>query len=36
MASLASTYSNQGRWDEAKDLDVQVLEVRKRCLARIM
>jgi hypothetical protein len=29
MANLASTYSNQGRWDEAEQLQVQVMESRK-------
>ncbi|KAK5947991.1 hypothetical protein OHC33_010975 [Knufia fluminis] len=29
MADLASTYSNQGRWEEAEQLEVQVLEARK-------
>ncbi|KAH8598603.1 hypothetical protein B0O99DRAFT_505943 [Bisporella sp. PMI_857] len=32
MANLASTYRNQGRWNEAEDLDVQVIETRKRVL----
>lgn len=30
MANLASTYRNQGRWDEAEELGVQVMETRKR------
>jgi Tetratricopeptide repeat len=30
MANLASTYSDQGRWKEAEDLEVQVIETRKR------
>ncbi len=29
MANLASTFWNQGRWEEAERLDVQVLETRK-------
>jgi hypothetical protein len=29
MANLASTYRNQGRWDAAEELDVQVMETRK-------
>jgi hypothetical protein len=29
MADLASTYSNQGRWDDAEKLEVQVVETRK-------
>jgi hypothetical protein len=32
MANLASTYSNQGWWKEAEELDVQVMETRKRVL----
>jgi Tetratricopeptide repeat len=31
-ANLASTYSNQGRLEEAEGLEVQVLETRKRVL----
>ncbi|KAF4921131.1 Kinesin light chain 3 [Colletotrichum fructicola] len=30
MANLASTYSNQGRWKEAEELEVRVMETRKR------
>ncbi|KAF2689812.1 hypothetical protein K458DRAFT_458742 [Lentithecium fluviatile CBS 122367] len=30
MANLASTYRNQGRWKEAKELEVEVIETRKR------
>ncbi|KAH8758834.1 hypothetical protein BGZ57DRAFT_907136 [Hyaloscypha finlandica] len=30
MANLAATYRDQGRWKEAEDLDVQVIETRKR------
>jgi len=33
MANLASTYRNQGRWNEAKKLEVQVIETRKRVLS---
>ncbi|KAJ5731809.1 uncharacterized protein N7483_006317 [Penicillium malachiteum] len=29
MANLASTYWNQGQWEEAKKLEVQVMETRK-------
>ena len=29
MANLASTLWNQGRWEEAEKLDVQVMETRK-------
>ena len=32
MANLASTYMNQGRWKEAEELGVQVMETRKRML----
>jgi hypothetical protein len=32
MANLASTYRNQGRWKEAEELFVQVMETRKRVL----
>lgn len=32
MGNLASTYSNQGRWKEAEELEVQVTETRKRVL----
>jgi hypothetical protein len=30
--NLASTFWNQGRWKEAEELDVQVMETRKRVL----
>ncbi|KAK0459053.1 hypothetical protein IW261DRAFT_1540773 [Armillaria novae-zelandiae] len=30
MANLASTYQNQGRWKEAEELQLQVLELRKK------
>jgi hypothetical protein len=29
IANLALTYGKQGRWDEAKELDVQVIRTRK-------
>ncbi|KAJ5560231.1 kinesin light chain [Penicillium frequentans] len=29
MANLASTYRNQGRWEEAEQLEVQVIKIRK-------
>ena len=29
MANLASTYPNQGRWNEAEQLEVQVIEMKK-------
>jgi hypothetical protein len=32
MANLASTFWNQGRWEESEKLEVQVLETRKRRL----
>ncbi|KAF6786572.1 kinesin light chain protein, partial [Colletotrichum musicola] len=32
MANLASTYRNQGRWKEAEELNVRVIETRKRVL----
>ncbi|KAH8725332.1 hypothetical protein GQ44DRAFT_572486, partial [Phaeosphaeriaceae sp. PMI808] len=32
MANLASTYRNQGRWDAAEELEVQVIETRKKKL----
>lgn len=30
MANLALTYQHQGRWKEAKELEMAVLEIRKR------
>ena len=30
MANLALTYGNQGRWKEAEELEVEVMEMRKR------
>jgi Tetratricopeptide repeat len=32
MANLASTYMNQGRWEAAEELEVQVMETRKKKL----
>ncbi len=32
MTNLTSTYRNQGRWKEAEELDVQVMETSKRVL----
>ena len=32
MANLASTYWNQGRWEEAEELSMQVIETRKKVL----
>ncbi|KAJ5471525.1 hypothetical protein N7530_008882 [Penicillium desertorum] len=32
MANLASTFWNQGQWEESEKLEVQVLETRKRRL----
>jgi hypothetical protein len=32
MANLASTYINQGRWKEAEELEVQVMETSSRVL----
>jgi hypothetical protein len=29
IANLASTYRNQGRWDDAKELKVQVIKTSK-------
>ena len=31
MANLASTYRNQGRWKEAEELEVQVMETSRGC-----
>jgi hypothetical protein len=30
MVNLASTYMNQGRWRETKELEAQVMEMRRR------
>src|SRR5438105_4133496 len=32
MANLASTFWNQGRWEAAEELEVQVMETRKKKL----
>ena len=32
LSNLASTYQNQGQWREAEDLQVLVMETRKRAL----
>jgi hypothetical protein len=32
MENLASTYWNQGRWNEAEQLEVQVMDMRKKLL----
>jgi Tetratricopeptide repeat len=32
MANLASTYRNQGRWKEAEELEIQVIEISKTVL----
>jgi hypothetical protein len=32
MGNLASTYRNQRRWNEAEQLDVQVMDMRKKLL----
>ena len=32
MGNLAVTYSNLGKWNEAEQLDVQVLDMRKKLL----
>ena len=34
MGSLASTFWNQGRWKEAKELFVQAMETEKRVLGQ--
>jgi hypothetical protein len=34
MGNLASTFWNQGRWKEAEELEVQVMETRKRVLGQ--
>jgi hypothetical protein len=34
MANLASTYRNQGRWKEAEELEVQVMETSSRGAGR--
>ena len=32
MANLASIYSNQGKWNEAEQLEIHVLDMRKKLL----
>ena len=32
MGNLAATYWNQGRWNEAEQLEVQVMNIRKKLL----
>ena len=32
MANLASTYQSQGRWNEAEQLEVQVMDIAKKLL----
>jgi hypothetical protein len=32
MGNLASTYWNQGRWNEAEQLQIQVMDMRKKLL----
>jgi hypothetical protein len=32
MANLAATFLKQGRWDAAKELEIQVIETRKKKL----
>jgi len=34
MANLAATYKNQGRWNEAEGLEVQIMETSSRCSAK--
>ena len=34
MANLASTYRNQGRWKDAGELEVRVMETRKEMLGQ--
>ena len=34
MGNLALTYSSQGRWKEAEELELQVIEIRKRLLGQ--
>ena len=34
IASLASTYRNQGRWKEAEELEVKVMETSLRVLGQ--
>jgi hypothetical protein len=32
ISNLASTYRNQGRWKKAEELDMKVMETRKKML----
>ena len=32
MGNLANTYWNQGRWNEAEELEVRVMDMRKKLL----
>ena len=32
MSNLASTYRNQGRWNEAEQLEIQVIDMTKKLL----
>ena len=32
MGNLACTYSDQGRWNEAEQLEIQVMDMRKKLL----
>ena len=34
IANLASTFWSQGRWTEAEELEVQVMETKKRVLGQ--
>jgi Tetratricopeptide repeat len=34
IANLASTYRDQGRWNEAKELQVQMMKMMKRVLGQ--
>ena len=34
MGNLALTYRNQGRWKEAEELDLQVMDTRKKVLGQ--
>jgi hypothetical protein len=36
MANMAATYKNQGRWKEAEELQVQVMETHKTKLGPII
>ena len=32
MANLANTYANKGKWSEAEQLEIQILDMRKKLL----